>query len=130
MKRNRLDLERSGMNLPLEAVIALIIAIALTIIAYAASATSTSRTVGKALEAVQPSRVLEKLSLVYWAQDSAWIANDGVEKVELVKAWVDGSLAWTGSLEISPGEVEELPVPRGSELVIETASGNLITLRR
>ena len=130
MKRGRPDLSRLGMNLPLEALLALIVAIALTVIAYAASATSTSRTVGKVLEGVQPTPVLERLSLVYWAQDSAWIANDGSEEVEVVKAWVDGSLAWTGSLEIGPGEVEELPIPRGSELVVETGSGNLITLRR
>ena len=130
MKRGRPDLSKLGMNLPLEALLALIVAIALTIIAYAASATSTSRTAEKVLEAVQPTPVLERLSLVYWAPDSAWIANDGPEEVEIVKAWVDGSLAWTGSLEIDPGEVEELPIPRGSELVVETGSGNLITLRR
>jgi len=79
--------------------------------------------------AKQETRLLERLSLVYWGGGTAILSNDGEISISIKKIYVDNNIIPINpSIVINPHEKKEIPIPSGQSLMVETSSGNLIKL--
>lgn len=79
----------------------------------------------------QETRLLEKISLVYWGADGCILSNDGETKIAIKKIYVDSQIIDLSNnpIIINPHEKKEVSIPYGNNLMIETSSGNLIKLK-
>lgn len=116
------------------AAIAVLITIALSFTAYIYGQMSVQASQKAAREQVEMEKtaILEKLSLLYWGYDgNIWVSNYGDVQVKIVKIYVDGQLVWQGTLTINHNDVVKLSIGvKGEILAVETASGNIIVLKR
>jgi len=79
--------------------------------------------------AKQETRLLERLSLVYWGGGTAILSNDGEISISIKKIYVDNNIIPINpSIVINSHEKKEIPIPFGQNLMVETSSGNLIKL--
>ena len=80
--------------------------------------------------AKEETKLLEKISLIYWSEGIAILSNDGEVKVTIKKIYVDNNIIDLSKnpIVINPHEKKEISIPYGKNLMIETNSENLIKL--
>jgi hypothetical protein len=80
--------------------------------------------------AKEETKLLEKISLIYWGEGIAILSNDGEVKVTINKIYVDNNIIDLSKnpIVINPHEKKEISIPYGKNLMIETNSENLIKL--
>jgi len=123
--------EKSGISTSLSFIaLAIIILVIGSIVAYfyIYHLKTTTQVVTSEL-AKQETRLLEKISLIYWGGGTAILSNDGEISISIKKIYVDNNIIPINpSIVINPHEKKEIPIPSGQSLMVETSSGNLIKL--
>jgi hypothetical protein len=123
--------EKSGISTSLSFIsLAIIILVIGSIVAYFyIYHLKTTTQVETSELAKQETRLLERLSLVYWGGGTAILSNDGEISISIKKIYVDNNIIPINpSIVINPHEKKEIPIPSGQSLMVETSSGNLIKL--
>ena len=114
---------RKGISIPLVAAVALAIAVALSMITYLAYVNQSSVAESLGAEIAKTQKLLaERIGYVYWDPESGrlWISNDGSVTVRVKAIYVDGVEAWTGDVELEPGEVKSFQVGYGEVAAVLT----------
>ncbi|MEM2178192.1 MAG: hypothetical protein QXK24_05360 [Ignisphaera sp.] len=125
------NLKNKGITIPLSYIALAIILLSIGAIAtyFFIYQTKLTTQVATSELAKEETRLLEKISLVYWGSSGCIISNDGEISVSIKKIYVDSSIINLPSpIIINPHEKKEISIPSGQNLMIETSSGKLIKL--
>ncbi|MEM3407461.1 MAG: hypothetical protein QXM07_07490 [Nitrososphaerota archaeon] len=125
------NLKNKGISIPLSYIALAIILLSIGAIAtyFFIYQTKLTTQVATSELAKEETRLLEKISLVYWGKDGCILSNDGEISVSIKKIYVDSSIIDLASpIIINPHEKKEINIPYGNSLMVETSSGKLIKL--